>query len=100
VSAEIAITNTTCSAVPLQIEGMTDDGRHLYFRARGRVITLGVGGDLDEAVGGEQGCYLSLKGCGNYAAGWMPEQLGLDLMEWMFSAYEREQEIQAEESAS
>jgi hypothetical protein len=90
--SEIAITNTTCSAVPLQIEGMTDDGRHLYFRARGRVIMLGVGADLAEAVGGEHGCYLSLKGCGNYATGWLPEDLGLDLMHWMFSAYEREQE--------
>ena len=98
-NAEIAITNTTCLAVPLQIEGMSDDGRHLYFRARGRSISLGVAATADDAVraGMEgEGCYLTLGGAGDHAAGWMPEDLGLSLMEWMFSAYEREREIRAE----
>lgn len=98
-SAEIAITNTTCLAVPLQIEGMTNDGRHLYFRARGRSITLGIGESSDDAVLSPEGCGLTLEGAGDYATGWMPEDLGLALMEWMFSAYEREREIRAEETS-
>jgi hypothetical protein len=96
-SAEIAIKNVTCEAVPVQIEGMTDDGRHLYFRARHQAITLGVGPTADDAVRGADGwCALVLKELGEHAAGWMPIELAEDLMDWMFAAYEREREIRAE----
>ena len=95
-SAEIAIKNVTCEAVPVQIEGMTDDGRHLYFRARHRAITLGVGPTADDAVLNPDGCALVLEGAGEHAAGWMPVELAEDLMDWMFAAYEREREIRAE----
>ena len=95
-SAEIAIKNVTCEAVPVQIEGMTTDGRHLYFRARHSGITLRVADKYEDVVRSLDFCSLTLHGAGEHAAGWMPVELAEDLMDWMFAAYEREREIRAE----
>lgn len=95
-AVEIAVKNVTCEAVPVQIEGVTSDGRHLYFRARHSGITLRVADAYDDAALSPDFCSLTLNGAGEHAAGWMPVELAEDLMDWMFAAYEREREIQAE----
>lgn len=40
----------TCPACPAQWEGTLDDGRVVYARYRGGVLSVGVGNDIDEAV--------------------------------------------------
>lgn len=40
----------TCLACPSQWEGRLGDGRTIYARYRGGVLSVGVGNDIDEAI--------------------------------------------------
>lgn len=93
----IAESEVTCGAMPVQIEGCLTDGRHFYFRARGRGASLGFGDSPDDAVGGP-GPVVSFDGIGNYAAGWMSVELAQALLGFLVAAALREEEIAAEEA--
>jgi hypothetical protein len=41
----------TCLACPSQWEGLLEDGRTVYAHYRGGALGVGVGSDVDEAVG-------------------------------------------------
>jgi len=40
----------TCSAMPAQWEGLTENGRSIYVRYRHSVLRIGVGNDLGRAI--------------------------------------------------
>ena len=46
----IYVIRKTCSGSPVQWEGLLDDGRDWYFRARFEHASLGVGATPEEAV--------------------------------------------------
>ena len=96
-AVQIAESEVTCGAVPVQIEGRLTDGRYFYFRARGSGARLGFGDSPGNAVGGP-GPVVSFDGIGNYAAGWIGVELGQALMEFLVGAVLREEEIAAEEA--
>jgi hypothetical protein len=56
---------------PVQAEGVID-GKPFYFRARGEHWSMGVGG---EPVCSPEWEHVEEWGDGQYAAGWMPEEV-------------------------
>ena len=68
----------TCEACPLQIEG-TIDGVPFYFRARGESWSIGIGGN--DPVDAPQWHKCERWGDGRYAAGWMKEEEGRNIVE-------------------
>lgn len=40
----------TCAAFPSQWEGLLEDGRAIYIRARYGWLSFGLGSDIDEAI--------------------------------------------------
>jgi hypothetical protein len=47
---ELATLTRTCLACPSQWEGALDDGRAIYVRYRHGELSVGIGGDIDDAV--------------------------------------------------
>lgn len=47
---ELATLTRTCLACPSQWEGTLDDGRAIYVRYRHGELSVGIGGDIDDAV--------------------------------------------------
>jgi len=47
---ELATLTRTCLACPSQWEGVLDDGRAIYVRYRHGELSVGIGGDIDDAV--------------------------------------------------
>ncbi len=57
----------TCTACPSQWEGSLEDGRAIYARYRHGELSVGVGNDIDEAVGNsrsDQALYADYAGDG------------------------------------
>lgn len=48
---ELATLTRTCLACPSQWEGTLDDGRAVYVRYRHGELSVGIGEDIDDAVG-------------------------------------------------
>lgn len=46
----LATLTRTCLACPTQWEGTLDDGRAIYVRYRHGELSVGIGGDIDDAV--------------------------------------------------
>jgi len=74
---------------PVQIDGLIDDRRRYYFRARGEdaALRIGTDGDMDEyaAVGGPALLHLQIHS--GFAAGWMPAELAEQLTTWALDVW-------------
>lgn len=81
----------TCGACPLQIEG-TINGVPFYFRSRWDRWRIGIGG---EPVGEPEWERSENWGDNPGAAGWMPEETGMEIVEEMATLWETEKKNEA-----
>lgn len=78
---------------PVQAEGEID-GKPFYFRARGQRWSMGVGG---EPAGSPEWEHREGWGDSPYAAGWMPEETAIAMIEKAAILYRCDKAKEAEE---